>query len=137
MSEPIEVVRGFCDLMVKRDPEALRGLLASDAVYQCAGLPASVGVDAVLEDLGVQFAMFPDSYEYRTQHIVASGEVVMTERLDMLKGGPHGVIHAVPVMGTFVVRDGKIIRWTDYYDSGLVGKMMTGEDYSDLVPSSY
>lgn len=61
----------------------------------------------------------------------------MTERLDMLKGGPGGAIHAVPVMGTFVVRDGKISRWTDYYDSGLVGKMMTGEDYSDLVPSSY
>lgn len=136
MAEPIEVVREFCDLMVKRDPEALRGLLASNAVYQNTGMPASVGVDAVLENLAAQFAMFPDSYEYRTQHIVGSGEVVMTERLDMIKG-PDGAIHGVPVMGTFIVRDGKITRWTDYFDTGLVAKMMTGEDYTDLVPSSY
>lgn len=136
MAEPIEVVREFCDLMVKRDPEALRGLLASNAVYQNTGMPASVGVDAVLENLAAQFAMFPDSYEYRMQHIVGRGEVVMTERLDMIKG-PDGAIHGVPVMGTFIVRDGKITRWTDYFDTGLVAKMMTGEDYTDLVPSSY
>jgi limonene-1,2-epoxide hydrolase len=37
-------------------------------------------------------------------------------------------------MGTFVVRDGKIVRWTDYWDSGLIGKMMSGDDYGALVP---
>ena len=70
------------------------------------------------------------------QHIVAEGDVVMTERLDMIKG-PDGSLHGVPVMGTFVVTDGKISRWTDYWDTSLPAKMMTGEDYSTLVPASY
>lgn len=136
MSKPIEVVQEFCDLMAKRDTEALRPYLADDAVYQNTGMPASVGVGPVLENLGGQFAMFPDSYEYRMQHIVADGDVVMTERLDMIKGSDGG-LHGVPVMGTFVVRNGKISRWTDYFDIGLIGKMMSGEDYHALVPPQY
>jgi limonene-1,2-epoxide hydrolase len=136
MRQPIDVVREFCDLMVNRDPETLRGYLADGAVYQNTGMAAAMGIDAVLENLSGQFAMFPDSYEYRTQNIVADGEVVMTERLDMIKG-PDGTVHGVPVMGTLIVRNGKITRWTDYFDTGLIGRMMSGEDYSGLVPADY
>jgi limonene-1,2-epoxide hydrolase len=46
---------------------------------------------------------------------------------------PSG-IQGVPVMGTFVLHDGKIARWTDYWDTGLPMKMMSGEDVSALVP---
>jgi limonene-1,2-epoxide hydrolase len=136
MSTTKEVVQQFCELMVKRDAETLRPLVADDAVYQNTGMEASVGVDAIIANLAAQFGMFPDSYEYRLQHIVAEGDVVMTERLDMIKG-PDGTLHGVPVMGTFVVTDGKISRWTDYWDTALPGKMMTGEDCAALVPSSY
>jgi limonene-1,2-epoxide hydrolase len=128
-----QVVQEFCDLMVKRDAEALRPYLADEVIYQNTGMPAASGIDGVLENLAGQFAMFPDSYEYRTINIVADGNVVMNERLDMVKG-PDGTVHALPVMGTFIVRDGKVTRWTDYWDSGLIGKMMAGEDYSALVP---
>jgi limonene-1,2-epoxide hydrolase len=38
-------------------------------------------------------------------------------------------------MGTFIVKDDKIVRWTDYWDTGLLAKMMAGEDYSELIPS--
>ena len=34
MSDPVDVVRQFCALMEKRDPEALRPFIADDAVYQ-------------------------------------------------------------------------------------------------------
>jgi limonene-1,2-epoxide hydrolase len=37
-------------------------------------------------------------------------------------------------MGSLVVRDGKIVRWTDYWDSALITKMMSEEDYGSLVP---
>ncbi|HLG67415.1 MAG TPA: limonene-1,2-epoxide hydrolase family protein [Acidimicrobiales bacterium] len=133
MSTAIDTVRAFCDLMAKRDPEALRPFLADGAVYQNTGMPASTGVDAVLENLSGQFAAFPDSYEYRLENIAAAGDVVLTERLDMIRG-PDGKLHGVPVMGTFVLRDGKIVRWTDYFDTALVAKMMSGEDYRALVP---
>ncbi len=42
-----------------------------------------------------------------------------------------------PKPGTFVVHDGKITRWHDYWDTGLPIKMMTGEDVAALIPSAY
>jgi limonene-1,2-epoxide hydrolase len=132
MSNSAQLVREFCDLMAKRDAEALRAFFTDDAVYQNAGMPATGGVDAIVENLAGQFAMFPDSYEYQVINLAADGDVVLTERLDLIRT-PSGV-QGVPVMGTFVLRDGKISRWTDYWDTGLPMKMMTGEDVAALIP---
>jgi len=129
-----QLVQEFCDLMVTRDVQAVRPYLADTVVYQNAGMPAASGIEAVVANVAGQFAMFPDSYEYKTINVVAGGDVVMNERLDMIKG-PDGRVHGLPVMGTFVVRDGKITRWTDYWDSGLIAKMMSGADCSALLPS--
>jgi len=133
MTDPMEVVRRFCQTMSTRDADALREFLADGLVYQNTGMLAKEGVNDVVADLAGQFAMFPDSYEYRMVNIVGHGEVVLTERIDMINGF-DGSRHGVPVMGTFVVRDGKISRWTDYFDTALIGKMLTGEDYAGLVP---
>jgi limonene-1,2-epoxide hydrolase len=135
MSDSADVVRHFCDSMATRDASALRPFLADDAVYQNTGMPASVGADAIVDNLAGQFGAFPDSYEYKTINLAADGDVVLTERLDMIKT-PTGV-QGVPVMGAFVVREGKITRWTDYWDTTLPAKMMTGEDVSTLVPTAY
>jgi limonene-1,2-epoxide hydrolase len=133
MSDSALVVREFCDQMVKREAEALRTFFADDAVYQNTGMEATFGVDAIIENLAGQFAMFPDSYEYQVVNLAADGDVVLTERFDMIRT-PTGV-QGVPVMGTFVLRAGKISRWTDYWDTALPAKMMTGEDVSSLIPS--
>ena len=135
MSDPRAIVQEFCDSMAHRNAEALRRFLADDAVYQNCGMEATVGVDAIVANLAGQFAMFPDSYKYVMKNIAASGDVVMTERLDMIST-PSGV-QGVPVMGTFVVRDAKIRRWHDYWDTALPQKMMTGVDVSSLVPAAY
>jgi limonene-1,2-epoxide hydrolase len=136
MADAMEIVQEFCDLMAGRDAEALRGFLADDAVYQNCGMPATVGVDAIVANLGLQISMFPNSYGYVVKNIAANGDVVLTERLDMVEG-PDGTTHAVPVMGTFVVAEGKIARWTDYFDTALPGRMISGEDVSALVPATY
>ncbi len=104
-----QVVQAFCELMVERDAEALRPYLADGVVYQNTGCPSSSGVDEVLQNVAGQFAMFPDTYACKTINVVADGDVVMNERLDMIKAS-DGTVHALPVMGTFIVRDGKIIR---------------------------
>jgi limonene-1,2-epoxide hydrolase len=136
MTDPIQLVGTFCGLIEQRDAAALKPYLADDAIYQNVGMPATVGADAIAENLGQQFAVFPDSYAYQVINIAVSGDTVLTERLDMIKT-PAGEVVGVPVMGTFVVQDGKIARWTDYWDTGLPIKMMTGEDVSGLVPSDY
>jgi limonene-1,2-epoxide hydrolase len=136
MSDPLDIVKTFCGLMEQRDASALRPYLTDDAVYQNVGMPATVGADAIAENLGQQFSVFPDSYAYRMVNIARSDDTVLTERLDMIKT-PAGNVVGVPVMGTFVLRDGKIARWTDYWDTTLPMKMMTGEDVSALVPNDY
>jgi len=122
--------------MERRDPEALRPLLADDAVYQNVGMPAFTGVDAIVENLGAQFSMFPDAYAFEIVNIASDGSVVLTERLDYIQA-PDGSKPAIPVMGTFVVSDdGRITRWTDYFDVNLTVKLLQGEDISALVPAA-
>ncbi|MGB9249535.1 MAG: limonene-1,2-epoxide hydrolase family protein [Mycobacterium sp.] len=136
MSAPVDIVRKFCDLMEKRDAEALRPLIADDAVYQNVGMPASSGVDAIVENMAAQFSMFPDAYAFEIVNIASDGAVVLTERLDYIQA-PDGIKPAVPVMGTFIVgEDGKITRWTDYFDVSLTVKLLQGEDISALVPAT-
>jgi limonene-1,2-epoxide hydrolase len=136
MSNPVDVVREFCALMEKRDPEALRPFITDDAVYQNVGMPATTGVEAILQNMGAQFAMFPDAYAFEIVNIAGDGQVVLTERLDYIRT-PAGTVAGVPVMGTFVVDDrGKITRWTDYFDVSLPIKILQGEDIRALVPAT-
>jgi limonene-1,2-epoxide hydrolase len=136
MSAPVDVVRKFCALMEDRDAEALRPLIADDAVYQNVGMPASSGVDAIVENMAAQFSMFPDAYAFEILNIASDGPVVLTERLDYIQA-PDGSKPAVPVMGTFIVgEDGRITRWTDYFDVSLTVKLLQGEDISALVPAT-
>ena len=66
MPNPIAIVREFCELMEKRDPDALRPLLAEDAVYQNVGMPAVTGVDAIVENLGRSSRCFPTRTHLRS-----------------------------------------------------------------------
>ena len=136
MSNPVDVVREFCALMEQRNSEALRPLLADDAVYQNVGMPAFIGAEAIVDNMGAQFSMFPDAYAFEIVNIASDGPVVLTERLDYIQA-PDGTKPGVPVMGTFVVDDdGKIARWTDYFDLSLTIKLLQGEDISALVPAA-
>ncbi|OBA72028.1 limonene-1,2-epoxide hydrolase [Mycobacterium sp. 1554424.7] len=136
MSSPADVVRQFCALMEQRDAEALRPLLAEGAVYQNVGMPAFTGPDAIVENMAAQFAMFPDAYAFEIVNLASEGSVVLTERLDYIQA-QDGSKPAIPVMGTFVVDDdGRITRWTDYFDLNLTMKLLQGEDISALVPAT-
>jgi limonene-1,2-epoxide hydrolase len=132
MNSPEQVVREFCAVVSKRDPDLLRPLLTDDIVYLNVGMPATTGIENVLANVAGQWQMFSGIYEFQLRHIAMVGAVVLTERLDVI--GTAGQSLPIPVMGTFEVRDGKIAHWRDYFDSGLIGKMMSGEDVSTLVP---
>ena len=97
-------------------------------------MPAASGIDDVLANVAGQFAMFPDSYEYTTINAAADGDVVMNERLDHIKG-PDGTVHACRrSWERSSCATARSPRWTDYWDTGLIGKMMAGEEYAELVP---
>src|ERR1700738_4041456 len=123
MPNPVDLVREFCGLMQERDPDALRPFLADESLYQNIGMPAVSGVEAIVENLRAQFAMFPDAYAFEIVNIAGDGPAVLTERLDYIQT-PNADKPAVPVMGTFIVDDDRITRWTDYFDLNLTVKLL-------------
>jgi limonene-1,2-epoxide hydrolase len=60
------------------------------------------------------FAGSAEQIDFRVRNIVADGNVVLTERVDVFVM-PNGKVE-LPVMGAFEVRDGKIAAWRDYFD---------------------
>lgn len=135
MKDPEALVRQFCDVLSKHDPEAVRPYLTDGAVYHNVGMAQNVGAEAVITDLTNQYGMFPDAYRFDIKHLAVHGDVVLTERVDHLEGPVMKM--AIPVMGTFVVEDGRIARWTDYFDSALIGKIVGGEDTTGLIPTDW
>ena len=75
------------------------------------------------------------SYEFDMVNLAVSESVVLTERIDRVGGGGGVPVAPVPVMGRFEVQNEKITAWYDYFDTALVGKMLSGESVDGLTPS--
>ena len=109
------IVSEFCGLMVHRDAELLRPFLCDDASFHIQGIPPSHGIEAVIGNLRWQMDICPDLYEYEIVSMAAEGDVVMVERIDWTRS-PVGIVWGCPILGVFVLENGMIKRWTDYWD---------------------
>ncbi|HWO93683.1 MAG TPA: limonene-1,2-epoxide hydrolase family protein [Dehalococcoidia bacterium] len=112
----IAVVRSFCEAWAKRDVPAIMAAFADDAVYHNMPLDPVRGKDAI--EATINGFMGPaKSVEFRVLNIAASGNVVLTERIDVFDMGDRKI--ELPVMGTFELdASGKIVAWRDYFDLG-------------------
>lgn len=82
-----------------------------------------MGIDATIAFLDGFLAMF-NSFAIETRHLAVRDNVVLTERVDTLTIGD--VVVALPVMGTFEIRDGKICAWRDYFDMAQITGALSG-----------
>jgi len=126
-----DTVRKFCAAIDRKDLDEVEALIDENVVYHNVGAEPAVGREATLAAVKFQFDMF-ERISFRIRNLAADGDTVLTERVDEVTA--NGITAPVPVMGTFEVRDGRIVEWRDYFDMGLVGKLMAGEDASALVP---
>ena len=69
---------------------------------------------AVTAGGGTEWLGAAERIEWVTHYQVVAGDVVMNERLDRFQLGGRWV--EVPVAGLFVLRDGGIALWRDYFD---------------------
>lgn len=113
MSQAEQVVRDFCDAWARRDVEELVGFFSEDAVYHNMPMEPAVGLDAIRAVLGM-FVPSSETISFEVKHIASDGDVVLTERVDRFHMNGRDV--AIPVAGTFEIRDGKIAAWRDYFD---------------------
>lgn len=123
MSTPAEVVRSFCEAWSSRDIDEILGYFADDAVYHNMPLEPAVGKDAIRALLGF-FVPGSSEISFEIVHLVADGNVVLTERVDRFRMGDRDVV--LPVMGVFEIADGKIAAWRDYFDMGAWTSQTTG-----------
>jgi limonene-1,2-epoxide hydrolase len=80
-------------------------------------LPPVTGRENIADNIASYIRPGPpgiEGIEFRVINIAADGPVVMTERVDVFKLSDRSF--ALPVMGTFELRDGKINAWRDYFD---------------------
>jgi limonene-1,2-epoxide hydrolase len=110
---PIEVVRRFCAVWSNVDPDDIAEFFTDDAVYHNIPMNPLTGRDTIKSFIA-GFAGGAEQIDFRVRNIVADGDVVLTERVDVFVM-PNGKVE-LPVMGTFEVRDGKIAAWRDYFD---------------------
>ena len=117
-NDPKTVVTEFCEAWERGSVEEVLSFLAPDIVYQNVPLPVMHGSDEAAQFLA-PILRNTTKVEFIVLGIAASGEQVLTERLDRLHF-PTGIVD-IPLMGIFVVRDGKIAEWRDYADNASVG----------------
>lgn len=111
------LVREFCAAWSKLDPDVLADYFTEDAVYHNIPLQPLSGREAIREFVA-GFLEGAESAEFRIGHQIASGNVVMNERVDAFRMAGREI--AIPVAGVFEVRNGKIAAWRDYFDMGQV-----------------
>lgn len=111
--ENIDLVRRFCAAWNDIDIPAILGFFADDAIYHNMPIQPIQGKDAikgVIEQFTTPFEHCP----WEIKHIAASGDMVLTERVDRFVAADKTV--ALPVMGAFEIKNGKIAAWRDYFD---------------------
>jgi limonene-1,2-epoxide hydrolase len=110
---PIETVRRFCAVWSNVDADEIAAFFTDDAVYHNIPMDPITGRDTIKTFIA-GFAGGAKQIDFRVRNIVADGDVVLTERVDVFQL-PNGKVE-LPVMGTFEVKDGKIAAWRDYFD---------------------
>src|SRR3954470_18699359 len=147
-TSPGEVVRAFVAAMSTRDPDAPMQYAADDITFDNAPMPLPAGSvtgrDIVRRRLA-SWMRATTKTEWTIHRQIEQGEVVMHERTDAMwfPAGtfPNQDHFAMPIMATWVVVNGKIKLWRDYYDFGAIteglgvslaefGRIL-GEQYSD------
>lgn len=127
------VVIGFCNAFERRSVGDVLAYMAPDIVYQNVPLPVMHGREAAAKFLTPLLTRtIKIEFKLLSVAVSASGEEVLTERLDRLHF-TTGVVD-IPLMGIFVVRHGKVSQWRDYADNTTVvaGFVNAKIDLADL-----
>ena len=87
---PIELVRRFCAVWSTVNPDEIAEFFTDDAVYHNIPMDPLTGRDAIKTFIA-GFAGGAKQIDFRVINIVADGDVVLTERVDVFDL-PHGKV---------------------------------------------
>ena len=111
-----EVLRAWGDGL-ESAVAATREHFADDCVWEQTGLPTTTGPEEAAELMLSMDGMGFRGIDVEFRNVVASGDVVFTERIDWMVRTDGSRVGPFPVVGVTEFRDGKIRAWREYFDS--------------------
>lgn len=113
MMTPEETVDAFCETLTNEGVKASLKYIAPGCVYQNMPFPPVTGPEGVDEVLS-GFFKITGQVHIETLKQAAVGNYVCNERIDTFDP-PAGKKFGLPVAGFFIVEDGLITEWRDYF----------------------
>jgi limonene-1,2-epoxide hydrolase len=114
VTDPETVVRNFLKAWEARDLDTIMEYFDDRAVYENVPVPPVTGCADIRNFIGgILFAF--KNIEVDIHYQVSDGGIVMNERTDTIRA-ENGTKVPLRVMGIFEIRDGKILKWRDYFD---------------------
>ena len=110
---PEETVNAFCDTLTNEGVKASLKYIAPGCVYQNMPFPPVTGPEGVDEVLSGFFEIVGPVH-IETLKQIGVGNYVSNERIDTFDP-PGGKKFGLPVAGFFIVEDGLIAEWRDYF----------------------
>lgn len=111
------IVRAFWDALYARDWDLIASFFTEESRYTDMPTPAddmAVGPEQILKRLRLGIEPITD-YEHRPHAMVAEGNTVMTEHEEVWRWNTGEEV-VLPFVSVHELRDGKIVRWFDYWD---------------------
>lgn len=122
MTRGIKIVEDFVEAFNAKDIDLIMSFFTADAVYHNMPTGPVQGTEAV-RGLIESYVNAASKVDWEILESAQAGSTVLTERIDRFVFGDKNV--ALPVMGAFELRDGKIAAWRDYFDQGTWTKQMS------------
>ena len=111
---PGEVVTALVQACERRDLDAVCALVTDDIEYDNVPIGKVFGPDGVRSVLSGGVTAAASQVEWVVHRQVESGDTVMNERTDRFLVEDRWV--EIPIAAVFVVRDGRVALWRDYFD---------------------
>jgi limonene-1,2-epoxide hydrolase len=113
MPTNVAIIQDFIDAWSNLDAAELVGYFAEDGVYHNMPARPIQGHEKLREFIGGFISNWTKT-TWDTLNIMGEGDIVFVERLDRTEAGSVSV--DLPCCGVFVMQDGKIKVWRDYFD---------------------
>lgn len=118
MATPIDTIKEF--FIAWEQPngfvKAVNAYFTPDTVWENVGMCTTTGPE---EAIAAFPTMVGDEFRMRVDDLLIAsvGDKVLTQRLDQILGPDGEITATIQVMGTLEVKDGKIVSWSDYFDT--------------------
>ena len=118
-------MRAFCAAWDALDLDRIVALLDPDAVYESGPARPVRGRDQIATLLR-RMTRGVSACEFEILHLAVSGDIVFTERRDVVTIGD--VTAVLPVVGVFEVRGGLIREWREHFDQATHERALAGSE---------